>query len=252
MARNIKLTISYDGARYHGWQSQKHQSGTIQQKMEDMISKYIGENVELNASGRTDAGVHAVGQVANFHTKSSVHLEQLQEAFFTYLPQDIAVSKVEEAPERFHARLSATGKWYRYRIWNSPLLDVFQRNYVWHIKEKLDVAAMKKAARYLQGTHDFISFCSNKRMKKSSVRTIFDIHIQTKEVLYGEEIIIDFKGNGFLYNMVRILTGTMVEVAKGKRNPEEMPAILSACNRQAAGMTAPPMGLSLMEVYYDN
>ena len=249
--KNFMLTISYDGTRYHGWQSQKHTDGTIQAKMENMLTRYLGENIELHASGRTDAGVHALAQVANFHTNVAVTAKQLENAFYEYLPQDIVVTDVCEVHERFHARFNAISKCYRYRIWNSPQLDVFQRNYVWQIKEQLDISAMKKAAQYLIGTHDFISFCSNKRMKKSSVRTIYDIQINEKAIARGHEIVIDFLGNGFLYNMVRILTGTLVEVGYGKRKPEDIPSIISACNRQSAGMTAPPMGLILMHVNYD-
>ena len=251
MSKNFMLTISYDGTRYHGWQSQKHTEGTIQSKMENLLSRYLGEDIELHASGRTDAGVHALAQVANFHTDVDINEEQLEHAFYEYLPQDIMVTDVREVPERFHARFHATSKCYRYRIWNSPQLDVFQRNYVWQIKDPLNISAMQEAARYLIGTHDFISFCSNKRMKKSSVRTIYDIKITEEIVAKGIDLKIDFYGNGFLYNMVRILTGTLVEVGHGKRKPEDMMRIISDCNRQSAGMTAPPMGLMLMHVNYD-
>ena len=251
MTKNFMLTISYDGTRYHGWQSQKHTQGTIQSKMENVLTRFLGEEIELNASGRTDAGVHAFGQVANFHTNAEVTIEQLENAFYEYLPQDIVVTDIKEVQERFHARFSATGKCYQYRIWNSPQMDVFQRHYVWQIKDKLDVSAMRKAAQYFIGTHDFISFCSNKRMKKSSVRTIYDIQITEESIAKGSEIKIAFYGNGFLYNMVRILTGTLVEVGYGKRDPEDMLNIIHDCNRQSAGMTAPPMGLMLMHVDYD-
>lgn len=247
---NYKLTISYDGTRYHGWQSQKHTDGTIQQKLEDLLSRFLGEEVELCGSGRTDAGVHAAAQIANFKTKKELSIDDLQQAFYDYLPQDIMVTEIVPVPERFHARLSAKAKWYRYTIYNSPKLNVFERQYVWHLPEQLNIAAMEQAAGYLKGEHDFISFCSNKRMKKSSVRRIFDIRFVTESVLAGNRIHIDYYGDGFLYNMVRILTGTLVEVGQGKKQPLHMPDILTACNRQSAGMTAPPMGLKLMEVYY--
>lgn len=250
MTRNIKLTICYDGGRYHGWQSQKHTTGTIQQKIEELLTKYLQEPIRVYGSGRTDAGVHALAQVANFHTTKDCSLKELQQAFFDYLPQDIAVTSIEEVEPRFHARLTAVGKCYRYRIWNSPLLDVFQRGLVWQISEPLDVHAMREAAALLCGTHDFISFCSLKKRKKSSVRTISDISIAVHEVPFGKEIIMDFTGDGFLYNMVRILTGTLVEVGQHKLLPSHMPAILEAKNRQSAGMTAPPMGLMLMRVDY--
>ena len=250
MQHNIKLTISYDGTRYHGWQSQKQIENTIQNRLETMLTRYIGEEISLSASGRTDAGVHALAQVANFHTSQDVDLDQLRNAFYEYLPQDIVVTDICEVDSRFHARLSAVSKRYRYRIWNSPQLDVFQRSYVWQLPDLLDVSAMRQAAKYLTGTHDFLSFCSLKRMKKSSVRTVTDIAITERKIPYGKELLLDFTGNGFLYNMVRILTGTLVEVGQGKRLPGEMPDILKARKRQAAGMTAPPMGLMLMEVHY--
>ena len=250
MMRNIKLTISYDGSRYQGWQSQKHTDNTIQCKLETLLSKYLEEPIELSASGRTDAGVHALGQVANFHTNSNASIDEIRQAFFDYLPQDIAVTNIEEVDSRFHSRFHAVSKCYRYRIWNSPLLDVFQRNYVWQITEPLNLEAMLQATRFLTGTHDYISFCSNKHMKKSSVRTVSEIALSYNKIPYGQEIIFDFHGNGFLYNMVRIMTGTLVEVGKNKRKPQDMEAILQAKNRQAAGMTAPPMGLMLMYVNY--
>lgn len=248
--RNIKLTIAYDGARYHGWQSQKHTDGTIQQKMEDLLSRFLGEDISVNGSGRTDAGVHALAQIANFKTQSQISIPELQEAFYQYLPQDIMVTDIEEVDLRFHARLSAVAKRYRYRIYNSPQLDVFSRQYVWHISQKLDIAAMKQGAEFLCGTHDFISFCSNKRMKKSSVRTVSAIEFIVEEIPLGQKISIDYIGDGFLYNMVRIMTGTLVEIGLGKRNPEEIMTILESKNRQMAGMTAPPMGLMLMNVDY--
>ena len=247
---NYKLTISYDGTRYHGWQSQKHTDGTIQQKLEDLLERFLGERVELHGSGRTDAGVHAAAQVANFKTNRELSVDALQQAFYDYLPQDIVVTEIVPMPERFHARLSAKAKWYRYTIYNSPKLNVFERQCVWHLPEQLDTAAMKQAAEYLEGEHDFISFSSNKRMKKSSIRKVFAIRIVIEQVLDGNRIHIDYYGDGFLYNMVRILTGTLVEVGQGKKQPVDMPVILSAHNRQFAGMTAPPMGLKLMEVYY--
>lgn len=247
---NYKLTVSYDGTRYHGWQSQKHTNGTIQQKLEDLLERFLGEQVEVHGSGRTDAGVHAVAQIANFKTNKDITVDALQQAFYEYLPQDIMVTEIVPVPERFHARLSAKAKWYRYTIYNSPKLNVFERQYVWHIPKQLNITAMEAAAGYLKGEHDFISFCSNKRMKKSSVRTVFAIHFVIEPVLDGNRIHIDYYGDGFLYNMVRILTGTLVEVGQGKKQPGDMPDILSAHNRQFAGITAPPMGLKLMEVYY--
>lgn len=250
--RNIKMVIQYDGKRYQGWQSQKHTDQTIQCKIETLLSKVLEESIEITGSGRTDSGVHAYGQVANFHTNSTMPLEELQQAFWQYLPQDINVLSLEEVDERFHARLSAKAKTYQYSIYNAPVIDVFARNYAWNIQEPLDVEAMKKAASLLCGEHDFMSFCSNKKMKKSTVRTIYSIDFDVIPVPYGNQIEINYRGNGFLYNMVRILTGTLVEVGLGKRLPEDIPAIIKAENRQAAGVTAPPMGLFLCNVEYDD
>lgn len=249
--RNIKMIIQYDGKRYQGWQSQKHTDQTIQCKLETLLSKVLDEPIEIAGSGRTDSGVHALGQVANFRTNSKLALEEIQQAFWEYLPQDINVLSLEEVDDRFHSRLSAREKIYRYSIYNAPVIDVFDRNYAWNVKEPLDLDAMRKAANLLCGTHDFMSFCSNKHMKKSTVRSIYSIDFNITNISHGRKIDISYCGNGFLYNMVRIMTGTLVEVGLGKIKPEEIPMIIEAKNRQNAGMTAPPMGLFLCEVIYD-
>ena len=245
--RNIKLLIQYDGTRYSGWQSQEHTEQTIQGKIEKVLERMTGEPVELQGSGRTDAGVHARGQVANFHTNSGLSCEELRNEINRYLPEDIAVLSAEEAAPRFHSRLNAVEKTYIYRIWNSPVPNVFERKYLYTLAEPLDMEAMEKAAELLCGTHDFRSFCSNKRMKKSTVRTLKEIKIERSEA----EICLSFTGNGFLYNMVRILTGTLIEVGLHKKRPEEMPAILEARDRELAGYTAPPQGLCLFCVKYE-
>lgn len=249
---NYKITIAYDGGRYHGWQSQRHTDQTIEQKITELLCRFTGEEISLNGSGRTDAGVHAKGQVANFKTTKDWQEEALLEAFFAYLPQDIAVLSVEKVPEKFHARLSAVSKRYRYVIYNSPVIDVFERNYAWQVKDPLDITSMKRAASILCGEWDYKSFCANRRMKKSTVRTVYDIAITDETVPFGEKLTIEYTGNGFLYNMVRILTGTLVEVGKGQRIPEDMKMILEGKNRSLAGMTAPPMGLFLWDVQYDD
>jgi len=249
MKKNIKLVLEYDGSRYDGWQRQGNTDNTIQGKIETVLQKWSGEEIEIHGSGRTDAGVHARGQVANFHIDSKVCSNAMSAMDYLnrYLPEDIRVLSVEEMPERFHSRLLATRKTYSYSVDMAPKKNVFERKYVWGLGETLDVEAMRAAAEYFLGEHDFKSFCSNKKMKKSTVRTIESIHIEET----GTKVMFSYTGNGFLYNMVRILTGTLVEVGQGKRKPEEMKVILQAQNRETAGMTAPPEGLFLESVEYD-
>lgn len=244
--RNIKLWIQYDGTRYSGWQSQEHTGQTIQGKLTAVLERMTGETVELQGSGRTDAGVHALGQVANFHTKSSLSCEKMLCYMNRYLPEDIAVIQVEEAEPRFHSRLNAVRKTYVYRIWNSPIPNVWERKYLYLVEEKLDLEVMQRAAELLCGTHDFRAFCSNKRMKKSTVRTLESIEMEKE----GSELRLIFTGNGFLYNMVRILTGTLIEVGLHKKEPEEMTEILESQERERAGFTAPAQGLYLKKVAY--
>lgn len=244
--RNLKLLIQYDGTRYKGWQSQENSGKTIQGKLEEILGRITGETIDLKGSGRTDAGVHAKGQVANFHTGTKLSCEEILEKLHTFLPEDIAVLAVEEAAPRFHSRLNAVEKTYVYRIWNSPIPNVFERKYLYTVEEPLDVAAMSKAAKLLCGTHDFRAFCSNKRMKKSTVRTLSKIEICQE----GPEIRLSFTGNGFLYHMVRILTGTLIEAGLHRRQPEEMEEILKSGNRKMAGYTVPAQGLCLLQVNY--
>lgn len=244
--RNLQMLIQYDGTRYQGWQSQKHTAQTIQGKLTHVLGKMTGESIELQGAGRTDAGVHARGQTANFHTETSLSCEEILSYVNQYLPEDIAVLKVEEAGPRFHSRLSAVGKTYVYRIWNSPLPNVFERRYMYQVREPLDKDAMEHAAGLLCGTHDFRAFCSNRRMKKSAVRRLDRIEFEEK----GCELCLHFTGNGFLYHMVRILTGTLLETGLGKRRPEEMGQILESLDRERAGVTAPAQGLCLWQVEY--
>lgn len=244
--RNIKITVAYDGTRYNGWQRQDNTDNTIQGKIETLLSRMTGEEIEIHGSGRTDAGVHAHGQVFNFHTECRMTTEDIMEYMNEYLPMDIAVLKVENAEERFHSRLNVKRKTYCYRIWNSKIPNVFERKYSYYIPEELDVDPMKKAAEHLVGKHDFKSFCSNKRMKKSSVRVIDGITFEKD----GGMLTIRYCGNGFLYNMVRILTGTLIEVGKGERDPEDMKRILESLDREQAGFTAPAQGLFLEHVEY--
>jgi len=243
---NYKLTISYDGSRYDGWQKQGNTDNTIQGKLEAVLASVAGEAVELHGAGRTDAGVHAEAQVASLRLSSPIAPSELMSKANSYLPDDIAIIAAGEAPERFHARLGAKGKLYRYSIRIGPVPDVFRRKYQWRVDEALDIEAMKKAAKALCGTHDYKAFCSLKRYKKSTVRTVDSIDIK----LSGQNMDIYYHGDGFLYNMVRILTGTLLDVGTGKRKPEDMQAILTSLDRSQAGPTAPPKGLCLVEVEY--
>ena len=243
---NYKLTIQYDGTRYRGWQVQGNTDQTIQGKVEGVLSRLTGQPVELHGSGRTDAGVHALGQVANVKLLRPFDPSELLRELNRYLPADIGVIAVEPAPERFHARLNAHSKSYRDRIWNSEIPNVLERNYLYPLPEPLDVAAMEQAAADLVGTHDFRSFCGLKRFKKSTVRTITDITITQ----HGSEVRLEFTGNGFLMRMVRILAGTLVEVGLGQRAADAMPAVLAAQDRAAAGPALPAQGLALVRVEY--
>lgn len=243
---NYKLTIQYDGTRYRGWQVQGNTDLTIQGKLEGVLSRLTGQLVEVHGSGRTDAGVHALGQVANVKLPHPVEPSELLGELNRYLPADIGVIAAEPAPERFHARLNARSKTYRYRIWNSAIPNVLERSYLYPLPEPLDVAAMEQAAADLVGTHDFRSFCGLKRFKKSTVRTITDIAI-TQD---GAEMRLEFTGNGFLMRMVRILAGTLVEVGLGQRAADAMPAVLAAQDRAAAGPALPAQGLALVRVEY--
>lgn len=244
--KNYKILIQYDGTRYKGWQSQKSTDATIQGKIEAVLSKFAGTEVEIIGSGRTDAGVHAREQVANFHMEEKWEKEEIFSYLNHYLPEDIAVLRIEEVDERFHSRYHAVEKTYVYRIHNSEIPNVFERKYVYQYPEKLNMARMQKAAMYLTGTHDFTSFCGNKKMKKSAVRTIYDIRMEQ----IGEEIRISYCGNGFLQNMVRILTGTLIEVGSYRLEPEDVKKILEAKDREQAGYTAPASGLILWKVQY--
>ena len=243
--RNIRLDICYDGTRYNGWQRQTAHDNTIQGKLETALSRILAEPIEISASGRTDTGVHAMGQVANFHCESPMDCQILLGELRKYLPEDIGIYSCREASPRFHARLNALEKTYRYRLWNSEQPCVFDRRYVAVMEDALDVEAMQKAAELLLGTHDFSAFCANKKMKKSTVRTIKSFTVER----VGEEVRFTVTGNGFLHNMVRILVGTLVEVGRGEREVGSIPALFGG-KREQAGFLAPGKGLCLMEVRY--
>ena len=243
--RNLRLDICYDGTRYRGWQRLPGREDTIQGKLETALSRILAEPIEISGSGRTDAGVHAMGQVANFHCESTMTAPEILENLRRYLPEDIGIYSCRDVSPRFHARLSAKEKTYRYRIWNSEMPCVFDRRFVTVMPEKLDISAMERGAALLLGQHDFSAFCGNPKMKKSTVRYLRTIEIRRE----GEEIQLFFTGNGFLHNMVRILVGTLVEVGRKERAAENLPALFGK-SRAEAGFLAPPQGLCLMEVQY--
>ena len=243
--RNLRLDICYDGSRYKGWQRLPGTDATIQGKIEQCLTRILGEEIEISGSGRTDAGVHARGQVANFHCESTLTAPEILENLRRYLPEDIGIYSCKDCSERFHARLNAKEKTYCYRIWNSEAPCVFERRFVAVMPEKLDLAAMEAAAKHLEGEHDFSAFCGNPKFKKSTVRYIRSVKIQR----VGEEVQISFTGNGFIHNQVRIMVGTLVEVGRGQRSPENIPALFGN-KRSEAGFLAPAQGLCLMEVTY--
>ena len=243
--RNIRLDICYDGTRYRGWQRLAGSGDTIQGKLETALSRILDEPIEISGSGRTDAGVHARGQVANFHCQNNMPCHEILAQLRRYLPEDIGIYSCKEVSPRFHARLNAKEKTYCYRIWNSESPCVFERRYVTLFPEKLDLDAMRKAAKLLEGEHDFSAFCANAKMKKSTVRYIRSLELTS----VGNELRLTVTGNGFLQGMVRILTGTLLEVGTGKRTPESIEELFGA-KRAEAGFMAPPQGLCLMEVYY--
>ena len=243
--RNIRLDLCYDGTRYSGWQRQKVHDNTIQGKLETALSRILGEPIEVSASGRTDTGVHARGQVANFHTGSQMDCAELLKELRRYLPEDIGIYSCREVSPRFHSRLNALEKTYQYRLWNSEMPCVFERRFVTEYPEALDVEAMQAAAQLFLGTHDFSAFCANKKMKKSTVRTIKSFTVER----VCEEIRFTVTGNGFLHNMVRILVGTLIEVGRAERSAETIPGLFGG-KREDAGFLAPGKGLCLMEVRY--
>ena len=242
-----RLTLSYDGSRYNGWQKQGNTPNTIQEKLETLLTRLIGEPIEANGSGRTDAGVHAMGQVVSFRCTEKQNCTTLLADIRRYLPEDIGALELSDASPRFHARLNAVSKTYVYRVWNSDAPNVFERKYMYTVPDALNLSAMEAAASHMLGTHDFMSFCANKRMKKSTVRTVESIKIQP----LGNELRFTVSGDGFLYNMVRIIVGTLLEVGMGKRDADSIPALLDAKDRSKAGYLVPPMVLRLEAVYYD-
>ena len=242
---NIKLTIEYDGTGYCGWQAQPN-GRAIQDVLEQALEKILGAKIRLTASGRTDAGVHALGQVANFIYDGQVDLWRLQRGLNMLTPDDVAVRRVEVVPDNFDARRDGRARLYRYRIWNDPWPSAIHRRYAWHIHDALDLFAMQEAVRCLEGEHDFASFQAAGCDAAHSVRNIF----RNSLTRAGEFIVYDVEANAFLRHMVRNIVGTLVQVGRGERATVSFRELLEAKDRTQAGPTAPPQGLFLVEVKY--
>lgn len=243
--RNIKLTIAYDGTAYKGWQVQNNQR-TIQQELEKAIFALFGGKHTLYGASRTDAGVHALAQVANFKTISRIHVSKIPLALNSLIPEDIVVKKAEEPDLDFHSRFAATSKIYRYDIYNSKSRDPFRERYSCRVPYVLDVPLMRAEADFLKGRHDFRSFQASDKRERSSVRTIRNIEVKKK----GRNVTIHVEGDGFLYNMVRNIAGTLIDIGRGYLSPGSVRRILSSGDRTKAGPTAPAKGLFLVKVKY--
>ena len=243
--KNIKLTIEYDGTNYVGWQRQDN-GLSVQQVVEEAIEKITGERVKVNGSGRTDSGAHALGQTANFHTKTSIPTIRLPAALNSVLPDDIAVKDARCMPLDFHARFSCKAKEYMYQVYNGKTRPAVMRRYCYHVPKDLDGDAMVKALKLLEGTHDFSCFKAAGSSVTNCVRQIYRADLSKKE----DMLIFTFKGSGFLYNMVRIMMGTVLEIGMGKRPVENIPKLLESKDRSLAGPTVPAKGLFLVKVYY--
>ena len=243
--RNIKLIIEYDGSKFGGWQKQPTKLN-IQGEIEQAIKEITGEEIELTASGRTDSGVHSLGQVANFKTSSNIEIEKIPYAINSKLKKSIVIKSAEEVDENFHARYNCKGKKYRYIINNSSQGTAIYRGLECHIPQQLNIEKMQEAIKYFEGEHDFKGFRASGTSSKSSVRTIYKAEVKQD----GERIIIELTGNGFMYNMVRIISGTIADVGLGKIKPNEIPEIIESRDRSKAGKTLPAHGLYLVEVYY--
>ncbi len=247
--RNIKLVLAYNGAAYHGWQRQARGMDTIQERIEDAATRILGHRAILHGAGRTDAGVHAEGQVASFFTdRREMPLHGLRRALNSRLPADIVIRSANDVPADFHASRSAVGKTYRYRLLAAPSRHVASAGLVYHYWRPLDVEPMRLAARRLLGTHDFIGLASSSEERQTTVRTIYRCDVAE----IGPEIHVSVQGNGFLYKMVRNLVGTLIEIGRGRWAPEQIDVILESLDRRNAGPTAPPDGLTLLCVHYEN
>ena len=243
--RNIRLDICYEGTRYRGWQRLSTTDNTIQAKLEQALSRILNEPVEVSASGRTDAGVHAKGQVVSFHCQSTIPCDEILMQLRRYLPEDIGIYSCKNVSPRFHARLNAKTKTYEYRVWNSDKPCVFQRKFVHIDPREVDLEAMRQGAEYFLGEHNFAAFCANSRTKKSTVRYIHSFDITRS----SDELVFTVTGNGFLHHMVRIMVGTLLEVGREERTPDSILNLFDG-KRANAGELAPACGLCLMEVTY--
>lgn len=250
MVKNYKMILSYDGTRFFGWEHQPNTDMTIQGKVETVLARMLdmepGKIPEVIGCGRTDAGVHAKAMVCNVRLDTEMSEEEIKDYMNRYLPEDISVEQVRVASDRFHARYNAVGKTYQYTCYIGKSKPVFDRKYVYPLESVPDINAMQKAAGILMGEHDFRSFCSNPKMKKSTVRLVDMIDIKQK----GDYLYLTFHGTGFLQHMVRILTGTLLEVGFGQRTPESIAELIEAKDRRQAGFTAPAKGLCMMRVDY--
>ena len=244
--KNIKLTIEYDGTNYHGWQVQPNAT-TVQGRIVEAIETLTGEHVKLIGASRTDEGVHALGQVANFFTNAKIASDKFCLALNAHLPDDIVVIRSEEVPDEFNARYDSRGKKYRYIIHNRYTRSALWDKRAYHVKHRLNVDLMNNAAKFLVGTHDFSSFRASGGGAKTSIRTIHDVCVTKQQ---DDLVVIEIRGDGFLYNMVRIVAGTLVDIGVKDVDPTRMRRILDAMDRKVAGHTAPPQGLYLVDVYY--
>lgn len=247
--RTIKLTLAYDGTAYSGWQFQPDRP-TLQGTLENALLGITQTPIRVVGSGRTDAGVHALGQVVSFQTASALPADVLKKALNATLPRDMAVLELIDAPEGFHAIRDAVRKRYRYAMFDGPVMDVFRRAYCWHVRHRLDDAAMHRAGQALLGRHDFRSFETQGTPRESSVRTIFHLSVARGEGQQCDVVTLEVEADGFLYNMVRTIVGTLVKVGRGLKDESWPGEVLAGCDRRLAGMTAPPQGLFLLRVDY--
>ena len=246
--RNIKAVIQYDGSRYFGFQAQLNpeQLPTVQEALEEAIGGLLKEKTRVYSAGRTDRGVHALGQVVNFYTESLIPVEKLARAITQHLPVDVYIRSVEEVASTFHARKSALGKHYQYRVWNSDEKTVFGNQYFYHYPGSLDDELMQEACKLLEGTHNYQGFSAAGSTVKSFVRTVYDMNMRRN----GDWLTFDVYGNGFLYNMVRIMVGTVLDIGLHRKKVDVIPQVLATQNRHLAGRTAPASGLYLKNVFY--
>lgn len=243
--KRVKLTIAYDGTNYCGWQIQPN-GITVEEVVNRELSRLLKEEIHVIGASRTDSGVHALGNVAVFDTEARIPAEKVSFALNRSLPEDIVIQKSEEVPQDFHPRFCDSTKTYEYRIWNATFVQPVNRLYTYHVHDTLDVEAMQRAAQFIVGEHDFASFCSVGAQVQSTVRTVYSVDV----IKENELITIRVTGAGFLYNMVRIIAGTLLQVGLGAKPAEWVREVLEAKDRSQAGPTAPAQGLTLMKIEY--